>query len=219
MMISSPRRRLHHALELLIAAQRRGQRGEQLVGRQLGLRLVVVDVVLDDDAAFRRLAGLPGAQDDADGLVPDFVADEFDQIESRGVGLHDDVEQHRGDIGMGAHQFAALGRRVGRQDFQRLAVEIVVAERKACALVHGRIVVDDGDLPFARGRSLRSGSGIVDQVEDIVLFVHCGVPSLAWSSVAEPPLAALGMIMRNVVPCPSLESSIIRPPSCWVTRL
>src|SRR5689334_23743848 len=28
---------LHHALELLIAAQRRGQRGEQLVGGELGL--------------------------------------------------------------------------------------------------------------------------------------------------------------------------------------
>src|ERR1035437_5345396 len=64
-----PAPRLHHALELLIAAQRRGQRGEQLVRRQLGLRLVVVDVVLDDDAALRRLAGLSGTQDDADGLV------------------------------------------------------------------------------------------------------------------------------------------------------
>jgi hypothetical protein len=34
------------------------------------------------------------------------------------------------------------------------------------------IVVDDGDFPFALGRILRSGSGIVDQVEDIVLFGH-----------------------------------------------
>src|SRR6202011_5366066 len=98
-------------------------------------------------------------------------------------------------------------------------MEIVVAQRKPRAFVHGLVVVDHRYLPFARGRCLRSGSGIVDQVEDIVLFGRCGVPSLAESAVAEPPLAALGMIMRNVVPCPSLESSIIRPPSCWVTRL
>ena len=181
MMISSPRRGLHHALELLIAAQRRGQRGEQLVGGELGLGLVVVDVVLDDDAALRRLAGLAGAQDDAHGLVLDLVADEFDQFEACDVGLHDDVEQHGGDIGMIAHQFAALGRRIGREDLQRRAVQIVVAQRKTGAFMHGGIVVDDGDLPFTRGRVLRSGSGIVDQVEDIVLFGHCRVPSAAVS--------------------------------------
>ena len=89
-----------------------------------------------------------------------------------GVGLHDDVEQHGGDIGVLAHQDAAFGRRIGRQDFQRLPVEAVVAQREPGAFMHGLIVVDDGDLPFARGRYLRNGSGIVDQVEDIVLFGH-----------------------------------------------
>ena len=100
------------------------------------------------------------------------VADVFDEIEAGGVGLHDDVEQHGGDVGMRAHQVPALGRRIGRQDFQGLAIEIVVAQRKPRAFMHGLIVVDDGDLPFARGRCFRSGSGIVDQVEDIVLFGH-----------------------------------------------
>src|SRR6202035_3983919 len=87
------------------------------------------------------------------------------------------------------------------------------------AFVHGMIVVDYRDHPFSCGRGFRDGPGIVDQMEDIVLFGHCGVPSLSASVVPEPPLAALGIIMRNVVPCPNLESSIIRPPSCWVTRL
>ena len=41
-----------------------------------------------------------------------------------------------------------------------------------CTRMHRGIVVDDGDLPFAYGRVLRNGSGIVDQVEDIVLFGH-----------------------------------------------
>ena len=163
---------LNHALELLIAAQRRGQRGKQLVRGQLGLRLVVVDVVLDDDAPLGRLAGLPGAQDDAHGLVLDVVADVFDEVEACGVGFHDDVEQHGGDVGMRAHQCPALRRRIGRQDFQGLAMENVVAERKPRTFMDGLIVVDHGDLPFARGRCLRSGSGIVNQVEDIVLFGH-----------------------------------------------
>ena len=149
----------------------------------------------------------------------DFVADILDQIETRGVGFHDDIEQHRRDVGMRAHQAAAFGGRVGRQDFQRLAAETVVAQGKSRTLVHGRVVVDDGDLPFACARCFRNGSGIVDQVEDIVLFGHWELPWLACSPITEPRLAALGMIMRNVVPCPSLDSSIIRPPSCWVTRL
>ena len=88
------------------------------------------------------------------------------------VGFHDDVEQHGRDVGIVAHQGAAFGGGIGRQDFQRRAVEIVVAQRKAGAFVHGGIVVDDGDLPFADGRVLRNGPGIVDQVEDIVLFGH-----------------------------------------------
>jgi hypothetical protein len=146
---------LHHALELLVAAQRRGQRGEQLVGSELGLGLVVVDVVVDDDPSLRRLAGLAGAQDDADGLVLQFVADVFNQLKPGRVGLHDDVEQDCCDVGIGAHQLFALGARVGREDFQRLPVQHIVAERKPRALVHGRVVVNDGDLPLAHGRGMR----------------------------------------------------------------
>ena len=100
------------------------------------------------------------------------VADVFDEVQARDVGFHDDVEQHGRDVGIVAHQDAAFGRGIGRQDFQRRAVEIVVAQRKAGAFVHRGIVVDDGDLPFAYGRVLRNGPGIVDQVEDIVLFGH-----------------------------------------------
>ena len=69
---------LDHALQLLVAAQRRGQRGEQLVGGELRLGLVVVNVVIDDDAPFRRLARLTGAQNDAHGFVFELVANEFD---------------------------------------------------------------------------------------------------------------------------------------------
>src|SRR5205814_9622533 len=114
---------------------------------------------------------------------------------------------------------AAFGGGIGRQDLERGAVEIVVAQRKTGAFMHGGIVVDDGDLPFACGGVFRGSAAIVDQVEDIVLFGHCSVPSAAASTAVGVPLAIRGMIMRKVVPCPTLDSSIMRPPSCWVTRL
>src|SRR5262249_42689099 len=124
-----------------------------------------------------------------------------------------------GDVGVGAHQLAPFGRRIRRQDLEPLAVEAVVGERETRAFVDGSVIVDDGNLPSARRSILRNGLRVVDQVEDIVLFGHCAVPSPKVSSVVSPPLAVRGMIMRNVVPCPSLDSSIMRPPSCWVTRL
>ncbi|MGY4600148.1 hypothetical protein ACVWXL_007894 [Bradyrhizobium sp. GM22.5] len=163
---------LQHALELLVGAQRRGQRGEQLVGGELGLRFVVVDVVLHDHAPFRRLTGLSGAQDDAHGLVLELVADVLDQLEAGDVRLHDDVEQHGGDVVVRGHQLATFGRGMGGEDLQALAVEGIVRERKTRTVMHGRIVVDDGDLPFPGVNILRCGTGVVDQVEDIVLFGH-----------------------------------------------
>ena len=123
-------------------------------------------------AALGRLSWLAGAKDDADGFVLELVADVLDKVLPCDVGFYDDVEQHGRHVGIVAHQGAAFGRGIGGKDFQRRAVEVVVAQRKAGALVHRGIVVDDGDLPFARGRVLRNGPGIVDQVEDIVLFGH-----------------------------------------------
>ena len=99
--------------------------------------LVVVDVVLDDDAALGRLAGLAGAQDDADGLVLDARCGCI----RRGRGPATSVSMMTSSStaamsGLLAHQDAALGRGIGRQDFQRGAVQIVVAQRKAGALMH-----------------------------------------------------------------------------------
>ena len=162
----------HHPLELLVAAQRRGQRREQLVGRELGLRLVVVDVVVDDDAPLRRLAGLAGAQDDTHRIVLEVLADELDQVEARRVALHDDVEQHDRHVRMGAHELAAFGRRIGRDDIDPLAVELVVREREPRAFVHGRLVVDHRDFPARSLFARRLGAGILDQVDDVVWFGH-----------------------------------------------
>ena len=64
-----PAARLDQALQLLIAAKGGGQGREQLVGRELGLRLVVVDVVIDDHPPLGGLARLPRPQDDPDRLI------------------------------------------------------------------------------------------------------------------------------------------------------
>ena len=161
---------LNHALELLVTAQRGGQSGEQLVGRELGLRLVVVDVVIDDDSPLRRLARLTGAKNDAHRLVLELLADEFDQAQSGGVALHDDVEQHNGDVRMASHELAPLGRRIGRENFEPLPIQTVVMQRETRAVVHGRLVVDHRDLP---ARTLFWGlvAGSLDQVDDVV-FSH-----------------------------------------------
>ena len=139
--------RLDHALKLLIGPQGRRQGGEELVGGQFGLRLVVVDVVIDDDAPLRRLARLAGAQDDAHRLVPQFAPDVVDEVEPGILALHHHVEQHDGDIRMVAQQRPPLGSRIGRQDLDALSVQGVIVEREARAVVHGGIVVDHGHLP------------------------------------------------------------------------
>src|SRR3954453_9817112 len=70
----------------------------------------------------------------------------------------------------------------------------------------GRVVINDGDLPFAQGRCFRSGSGIFDQVKDVILFGHWGSRRLFGLQFWSRTWAAFGMIVRNVVPCPTLES-------------
>src|SRR5690606_40228448 len=47
--------------------------------------------------------------------------------------------------------------------------------------------------------------------EIYTLSLHDALPI----SVSAPPLATLGMVIRKVVPCPTRDSSIMRPPSCW----
>ena len=133
MMISSPRRVSHQLQQLLVASQRRGQRGEELVGGELGLRLVVVDVVVDDDAALRRLARLAGAQDDADGLVLQLLADELDELEPRPFRLHHDVEQDDRHVGMRAEELARLRGRARREQLQAAAVQREILQREARA--------------------------------------------------------------------------------------
>ena len=210
---------LDHAQELLIAPQRRRERGEELVGGQLGLCLVVIDVVVDDHAPLRRLAGLAGAQDDANRLVLELRADVIHQLEAGIVGLHHDVEENDGDVLGGAHELAAGFRRMGRDDLDALAVEAVIVKREAGPFVHGRVVVDDGDLPGRSGRSGGRRSAVLDHVHDVMLVGHSGSTSIMATSARSSFGAASGSLMRKTVPRPASDSSFSEPPRRRVTRL
>ena len=212
---------LDHALELEMAAQRRRQRREELVGGELGLRLVVVDVVVDDHPPLRRLAGLAGAQDDADGLVPELVADVVDELEPGALALHDDVEQHHRDVRMLAQELAAFLGRVGREDLEALPVEHVIVEREAGAVMDRGVVVDDGDLPAPAGGDARLGLAVLDDGQEVVVLGHRQVSRLiaiagGWSSSRG---ATRGRLIRNVVPAPAIDESTMRPPRRRVMRL
>jgi hypothetical protein len=138
---------LHHALQLLIAAQRRGQRGEELVGGEFGFRLVVVDVVIDDHPPLGRLTRLTRAQHDADRLVLQILADVVHEVEAGAVGFHDDVEEHDGDVGLLGHQRPTFRCGIGGEDAQALPMQGVIVEGETGAFMDGRIVVDHRDRP------------------------------------------------------------------------
>ncbi len=57
--------------------------------------------------------------------------------------------------------------------FEALAVQPVVGEREARAVVHRRLVVDDGDLPARPVLARRPGIRVVvDQLDDVVWLGH-----------------------------------------------
>src|SRR5437763_12027287 len=120
---------------------------------------------------------------------------------------------------MPAQELAPFGRRIGRENFQALAAEPIIAECEAGAFVHRRLVVDDRDLPAVPFLRRLFGGRVLDQLDDVV-FSHAPCPGCAAASIGgDSPGATHGMTMRKRVPQPGRDSKFIRPPSCWVTRL
>ena len=139
-------------------------RREQPLAGEFRLLLVVVDVVVADDAVFRRLARLPGAQDDADLIVAEIFADDADEIEAGAFRLHDDVEQDNGAFRMRSKKLRRFRRGIGAVESQRLAVELEPPQRKTRHLVHVRLVIDDDDFPWIDGGALRRVAGCKNQL-------------------------------------------------------
>ncbi len=166
---------LHQPLELLVASKRRGQSGEELVGGQLRLRLVVVDVVVDDDPALGRLPGLAGAQNDADRLVLQLLAHELDKLQPRPFRLHDDVKQDDGHVRIRTEELACFRRGARRQKIQTAPMQLEVLQHEARAGVDGLVVVDDRHLPARQLWRCRRDL-VLDQRYEIGLFGHPTAP-------------------------------------------
>jgi len=155
------------AAQLVEAAYRHRQAGEQAQLGQLGLGLVVVDVVAPYHLQLGGVAGLAGAQDDAQRLAAGQGAHALHQAQA-GVGrLHHHVQQQHRDLGIGLDQQLGLGGRAGGQQAQRAAVDAFVAQREQRGLHDVGFVVHHQHAPAALGRG--GAVQIVHDVERVVL--------------------------------------------------
>jgi hypothetical protein len=117
--------------DVAVGAQRGEHRGRQFLRGELGLFLVVVDVVAGDDFLLRRLARLAGAQHDAHVVVVERLADVLHQVQAGLVALHHHVEQdHRDVVVLGEH-LLGLGGGGGREDQQRAVLELEAGQHQA----------------------------------------------------------------------------------------
>ena len=146
------------AAKLVVPAQRGREAGEQLVRGQLGLGLVVVDVVVDDDIPLGRLARLACPQDDAHRLIAQLAPNEVDELQARGIGLHDDIEQHDSRIGVARQQIARLRPEYAGQDVKADTVQPVALQRETRTFVNRLIVVDDRN--FRESSAAADGDGL-----------------------------------------------------------
>ncbi len=119
-----------------------------------------------------------------------------------------------------AQQLPALGRRVRRDQLDALAVERVIVEREARAVVDGGIVVDDRHLPARRRRDGLLPRLVVDQGDDVGFVAHATVPKAGAGCIGSASSGAIrGRTMRKLVPSPGADARLMRPPKRRVTRL
>ena len=134
--------------------------GEQLGGGELGLFLVVVDVVVHHHLALGRLARLAGSQNDAHQGIVGSLADVLYEFQAGDFGFHHHVEQDDGNVWMFFELLACV---LGRQGIDQLAGPAQhrqIAKRQSGDLVNGRFVVNHQNLPgrVVRMRGLRNSN-------------------------------------------------------------
>ncbi len=159
-MREDPRRRGDYALEpvalsldrahVAVRSQRGIQRRRELLRGQLGLLLVVVDVVRGDDIVLGRLPGLAGAKHDAHEVVVEFLADAAHEFQSGLLGFHHDVEQHDGDVVIVAQVVEGAARRIDADQVEWAVGEAERTEDEAGDFVDLGIVIDDQHMPWRR---------------------------------------------------------------------
>ncbi len=142
--------------DVAVGAQRGERRRKQLGAIELGLFLVVVDVVIDDHALFRRLAGLAGTQHDAGELVVQVLAHPARHFQATVFALHHHVEEHQCDVLLARQDFLGFGAAVGMYEGERTAIEAKARQGQLRDVVDIGLVVYQQDFPGCEfGRSGR----------------------------------------------------------------
>ena len=93
---------------LRIRAHRHGHAGEQTSLGQFGFGAIVVDVVALDGFQLGRIAGLAGAQNNAQCLVAQGFTNVAHQMQSSIFGLHHHIDESYGEIVWLGQQVASL---------------------------------------------------------------------------------------------------------------
>jgi hypothetical protein len=140
--------RFFHLHDVAVGAQGGEGGGEQLGAVEFGLFFVVVDVVVDDHAFFRRLAGLAGAQHDAGELVVQVFAHPARHFQAAVFLFHHHVEEHQRDIGLARQHFLGFGAAVGVHKAQGAAIEAEAAQGQFGDVMNVRFIVDQQDFPW-----------------------------------------------------------------------
>ena len=159
------------ALQLVVGANGRGQRGVQPGVGQFAFCLVVVDVVAGDGVGFWRLARLAGAQDDADVEQHQVLADGLHRLEAGIVAFHDHIEQDHGDVVLAFEHGDGLAPRVGMDQLQATAKDLDAGQRELGGFVDIAVVIDDQDAPAVIRSRFIVGAVIFFDKEEIVVSV------------------------------------------------
>ena len=133
------------------------------------LGLVIVDVVVAHDAEFGCVAGLSGAQDDAQLGELEFPADDGDQVEAGLRGLHHHVQQHDRDLrALCLEDRSRLAGAAGVQQPQGSVQHRGVLQREHRRVMHLVVVVDDQHGPYqVAAAAVVAAAVVVEIVQEV----------------------------------------------------
>ena len=133
--------------QVSVAANCHGNGRIEFYVGDFGLRLVVVDFVLGNDALLGGSTRLSGSQNNADEAVAEFLANPFDKLETGVVSLHDDVKENYRNTFFSKEDLSCLLRGIGVQKVDRNPVERKIPKDNPRYYVHFLVVVDYKELP------------------------------------------------------------------------
>ncbi|MNN16454.1 hypothetical protein D3C81_1295920 [compost metagenome] len=139
--------RFFHLHDVAVGAQGGEGGGKQLGAVEFGLFLVVVDVIVDDHALFRRLARLARAQHDARKLVAQVFAHPARHFQAAVFALHHHVQEDQGDAGLARQHLLGFGAAVGMHEAEGAAFQAETAECQFGDVMDVGFIIDEQDFP------------------------------------------------------------------------